>query len=76
MANENVTNTGEAGGPDAQTDSRHDGRDSYEMDIDRMVNEGLGGGQVTVHNGLIDASTTDYMDNYLAQLNDEEAKEG
>lgn len=32
------------------------------MDIDRMVNEGLGGGQVTMHNGLIEDSTTDTMD--------------
>lgn len=39
-----------------------EGRDLYDMDIDRMVNEGLGGGQVTMHNGLIDASTTDTMD--------------
>jgi len=36
-----------------------DGRREYEMDIDRMVNEGLGGGTVTLHNGLIDETTTD-----------------
>lgn len=29
------------------------------MDIDRMVNEGLGGGTVTLHNGLIEETTTD-----------------
>ncbi|RXZ81491.1 hypothetical protein EBB07_14270 [Paenibacillaceae bacterium] len=47
----------QAGGIDA----RHEGRDQYDMDIDRMVNEGLGGGQVTAHNGLVDESTTDTM---------------
>ncbi|MCM3749126.1 hypothetical protein M3223_17350 [Paenibacillus pasadenensis] len=31
------------------------------MDIDRMVGEGLGGGQVTIHNGHIGESTTDTM---------------
>ncbi|NIK78371.1 hypothetical protein FHS15_003509 [Paenibacillus castaneae] len=41
----------------------NEGRDDYFMDIDRMVNEGLGGGNVTLHNGLIDESTTDTMDN-------------
>lgn len=40
---------------------QHGGRDVYYMDIDRMVNEGLGGGQVTYQNGLIDNSTTDTM---------------
>lgn len=38
------------------------GRDESFMDIDRMVNEGLGGGRVTEHNGLIEQSTTDTMD--------------
>lgn len=37
------------------TDSLFEGRDQYFIDIDRMVNEGLGGGQVTIHNGLIDS---------------------
>jgi len=36
-----------------------EGRREYEMDIDRMVNEGLGGGNVTQHNGLIEETTTD-----------------
>ncbi len=44
-------------------DNRHEGRDDYEMDIDRMVNEGLGGGQVTHNNGLVDDTTTDTMGN-------------
>lgn len=43
------------------SDSVNEGRDDYFMDIDRMINEGLGGGNVTLHNGLIDASTTDTM---------------
>lgn len=38
-----------------------EGREEYDMDIDRMVNEGLGGGNVTMHNGLIAESTTDNM---------------
>ncbi|MFD0589814.1 hypothetical protein ACFQZE_17685 [Paenibacillus sp. GCM10027627] len=51
---------------DGQTGSefsepRNEGRENYDMDIDRMVNEGLGGGQVTLHNGLIAESTTDTM---------------
>ena len=32
------------------------------FDIDRMINEGLGGGNVTLDNGLIGPSTTDTMD--------------
>ncbi len=43
-------------------DAIFDGRDEYDMDVDRMINEGLGGGQVTVHNGLITETTTDYME--------------
>ncbi len=34
-------------------DNIHEGRDDYFLDIDRMINEGLGGGQVTSDNGLI-----------------------
>jgi hypothetical protein len=43
-------------------DNNNQGRDEHFIDIDRMVNEGLGGGYVTQNNGLIDASTTDTMD--------------
>lgn len=50
---------------DALPKSDHEGRAQYFMDIDRMVNEGLGGGNVTPHNGLIDESTTDTMDEEL-----------
>ncbi|MFD0961836.1 hypothetical protein [Paenibacillus chungangensis] len=39
-----------------------EGRDDYFMDVDRMINEGLGGGNVTMHNGLIEETTTDTMD--------------
>lgn len=38
-----------------------DGRDDYDMDVDRMINEGLGGGNVTYHNGLIEETTTHTM---------------
>ncbi|WP_020618778.1 hypothetical protein [Paenibacillus daejeonensis] len=44
-----------------QLDADHEGRQAYEMDIDRMVNEGLGGGQVTRDNGLIEETTTSTM---------------
>lgn len=43
-------------------ESSFEGRDENYMDIDRMINEGLGGGNVTVHNGLIEETTTDTMD--------------
>ncbi|WP_139995984.1 MULTISPECIES: hypothetical protein [Paenibacillus] len=46
----------------AASDPKHEGREDYFMDIDRMVNEGLGGGNVTLQNGLIDESTTDTME--------------
>ncbi|SFA96638.1 hypothetical protein SAMN05216312_102559 [Cohnella sp. OV330] len=42
-------------------DHIYEGRDNYDMDIDRMINEGLGGGQVTLDNGLIEETTTDTM---------------
>ncbi|OZB95978.1 hypothetical protein [Paenibacillus sp. XY044] len=35
--------------------------DTHMLDIDRMVNEGLGGGNITADNGYIGASTTDTM---------------
>lgn len=45
-------------------DSIYEGRDEHFIDIDRMINEGLGGGNVTLQNGLIEESTTDTMDHY------------
>ncbi len=33
---------------------KKDSRDDYFVDVDRMVNEGLGGGNVTIDNGLIE----------------------
>jgi hypothetical protein len=42
-------------------DTSNEGKDDCFMDIDRMINEGLGGGNVTMHNGLIDEFTTDTM---------------
>lgn len=44
---------------DKNKDSLYEGRDSKFMDIDRMVNEGLGGGNVSVDNGLIEDTTVD-----------------
>ncbi|MBH5319155.1 hypothetical protein I6N90_15210 [Paenibacillus sp. GSMTC-2017] len=46
----------------AEAEPHNEGRDEFDMDIDRMVNEGLGGGNVTLHNGLIAESTTDTME--------------
>lgn len=43
-------------------DTVNEGKDDHFMDIDRMINEGLGGGNVSMHNGLIESSTTDTMD--------------
>ncbi|GED72670.1 hypothetical protein BRE01_63720 [Brevibacillus reuszeri] len=42
-------------------DTRHEGRDAYDMDIDRMINEGLGGGIVSDQNGLIEETSVDTM---------------
>lgn len=42
-------------------DTSNESKDDCFMDIDRMINEGLGGGNVTMHNGLIDEFTTDTM---------------
>jgi len=44
-------------------DEKFEGRDKNFMDIDRMVNEGLGGGQVTEQNGLIEETTTNTITN-------------
>lgn len=41
--------------------SEYEGRDEAFMDVDRMINEGLGGGMVTRDNGLIEDTTTDTM---------------
>ncbi|MDQ0060626.1 hypothetical protein [Paenibacillus harenae] len=46
----------------AAAEPQNEGRDDYFMDIDRMVNEGLGGGNVTIQGGLIDETTTDTME--------------
>jgi len=48
--------------PEAQAENWAEGRLRYEMDVDRMVNEGLGGGQVTMHNGWIGDTTVDDME--------------
>jgi hypothetical protein len=36
-----------------------EGKTKYELDVDRMVNEGLGGGRVTNQNGHIGDTTTE-----------------
>ncbi|MCU6709208.1 hypothetical protein M6D81_10835 [Paenibacillus sp. J5C_2022] len=49
--------------PKKEAEEPHvEGRDDYFMDVDRMINEGLGGGNVTMHNGLIEETTTDTME--------------
>jgi hypothetical protein len=54
------------------SDAFQQGRENYFMDIDRMVNEGLGGGYVSVNNGLIEESTTDTMDHPESVIQSEE----
>ncbi|GKU80398.1 hypothetical protein [Paenibacillus sp. L3-i20] len=49
----------------SKAEPHNEGREDFDMDIDRMVNEGLGGGNVTLHNGLIAESTTDTMEEKL-----------
>jgi len=50
------------GAQDRPGDVDYEGRAEAEMDIDRMVNEGLGGGYVSpVKNGKIGETTTDTM---------------
>lgn len=45
-----------------QKDSQYEGRDEAFMDIDRMVNEGLAGGQIIENaTGEIDDTSTDEM---------------
>ena len=56
-------------------DGCQEGRDQHFMDIDRMVNEGLGGGTVSFHNGLIGDSTTDTMDHPESVLNSDSRNE-
>ena len=56
-----------------QADSMHEGRVDTFMDVDRMINEGLGGGQVTMDNGLIEQTTTDTMDQPDSVVDQEEA---
>lgn len=42
-------------------DTCNEGRDCFDMDIDRMINEGLGGGIVSDQNGLIEETSVDTM---------------
>lgn len=56
-------------------DTVTEGREQYFMDIDRMVNEGLGGGQVTLHNGLIGETAVDTMSGNEAYKEEKESLE-
>jgi len=44
---------------EVQSEFDHDSRERYELDVDRMINEGLGGGYITEQNGLIDDNNID-----------------
>ncbi|MBP1995002.1 hypothetical protein [Paenibacillus eucommiae] len=59
--------------PNENKDKQNQGREDSFMDIDRMINEGLGGGNVTLHNGLIEATTTDTMNNPESILAEQES---
>jgi hypothetical protein len=48
--------------PNINNDAEYEGREEHFMDIDRMVNEGLGAGRVTDDQALIENTTTDTMD--------------
>lgn len=54
------------------SEQMYEGKNDAFMDVDRMVNEGLGGGQITVNNGWIDESTTDSMDDPDSILNEDD----
>lgn len=45
----------------SERDSNYEGRDAYDMDVDRMINEGLGGGMVSYQNGLVQETSVDTM---------------
>ncbi|WP_176717304.1 hypothetical protein [Vulcanibacillus modesticaldus] len=45
-------------------DSQYEGRDKYFIDVDRMVNEGLGGGNISQENGLIEDTTVDTVNDF------------
>ena len=62
---------GRAGDRETRGDRWYEGRDELFMDIDRMINEGLGGGRVTIHNGFIEESSTDTMRLPESVLDDE-----
>lgn len=53
--------------PQAAPDAASEGRDRLEMDIDRMINEGLAGGQVTEDAGLIGETATDERETDLTE---------
>jgi len=46
---------------DTLKDTLYEGKEDKFMDVDRMINEGLGGGYVSKDNGLIEETTVDTM---------------
>ncbi|HEX7057766.1 MAG TPA: hypothetical protein VF260_11330 [Bacilli bacterium] len=56
-------------------DATHGEKEDIFNDVDRMVNEGLGGGNVTINNGYIGDSTTDTMGETDSML-DPKVKQG
>ncbi len=56
-------------------DALGEGREQHFMDIDRMTNEGLAGGNVTTDNGRIEETTTDTMSEPESAF-DEQPSEG
>ncbi|GIP52612.1 MULTISPECIES: hypothetical protein [Paenibacillus] len=59
----------------AENKDQQDGREERFLDIDRMINEGLGGGNVTLDNGLIEETTTDTME-YAESILDDKTDTG
>ncbi|HEY8342333.1 MAG TPA: hypothetical protein VIK75_04880 [Calditerricola sp.] len=57
------------------SDVDHEGRDRYFLDVDRMINEGLGGGMVSSHGGRIEDSRL-LQDEDPPTLNGEAIKPG
>ncbi len=61
------------GNENGNADSNYEGREHLEVDIDRMVNEGLGGGLVADQNGLIEDTTTDTLKKVQSIIEEEES---
>jgi hypothetical protein len=55
-----------------QEEDYTEGRVKYEMDVDRMINEGLGGGRVTMDNGYIGDTAIETLGDAYDKENTEE----